>query len=532
MLFSSSFHRWVYIVALAITACSLPFSPYTASIGIIAMLVNFVLEGNWGFKLRIFKGNRVLWISYLLYLPILYSAFYSSNFSVTIKELRLWLPFIVVPTVIALSSPLNYREFRLILFLFVLAVIVASIMSSAYLFSLSSEQVIDIRKISLFISHIRFSLMVNLAIAIIIHFVVFDKVLNRMHKGLLSILLLWLVIFLFILQSFTGIIMMLLLVFIGFAWLYVRKKSQVVRFVMASIFFSLLFIIISAITHKVDRYYTRNNVVFNELKQATVNGNLYQHDTLRRVYENGNLLYINVCYPELKQEWERRSSFSFDGLDKKGQPLSHTIIRYITSLGYSKDSVGLWKLSDEDIAFIENGATSVVFKESKFGVYTRIYQLLWEIDAYRTEGTVSYSSVIQRLVFAKAALHVIKDNFWFGVGWGDIQESLNQYYKVHELGLPENLWFMPHNQYLTVWVGAGFVGLAIFMVALLLPFILRDRYKYFLPLYFLAIIMVSMLSEDTFESHIGITFAVLFGSLFIFGDNFSAKINESNPINL
>lgn len=526
MLFSSSFHRWVYIVALAITACSLPFSPYTASIGIIAMLVNFVLEGNWGFKLLIFKGNKVLWISYLLYLPILYSAFYSSDFSVTIKELRLWLPFIVVPTIVALSRPLNNKEFKWIMLLFVLAVFVASIISSTYLFSISSELVIDVRQISLFISHIRFSLMVNLAIAIIIHYVVFDNGLKKNHKFLLSMVILWLVVFLFILQSFTGIVMLSLLVFLGFVWLYIKQKGQVVRFVLASTFFSLLFIVVSAITHKVDRYYTRNNTDFSTLKQSTVNGTPYLHDTARRVYENGNLLYINICGPELREQWTRRSIIPFDSLDKKGQPLNHTIIRYITSLGYTKDSVGIWKLTDEDIAFIENGATSVVFKEGKLGIDTKIYQLLWEIDAYRTEGSVSYSSVIQRLVFAKAAFHVIKSNFWFGVGCGDIQESLNKYYKDYELGLPENLWFMPHNQFLTVWVSSGFVGLVIFMVALLVPFILRKRYKYFLSLYFLLMIMVSMLSEDTFETHIGITLAVLFSSLFTFGENFSSNINE------
>lgn len=179
MLFSSSFHRWVYIVALAITACSLPFSPFTASIGIISMLVNFILEGQWRLKLNTFKGNRALWISYLLYLPILYSAFYSSNFPVTLKELRLWLPFIVVPTIVALSEPLNNKEFKWTMLLFVLAVFVASIISSTYLFSISTDLVIDARQISLFISHIRFSLMVNLAMLIIIHYVVLDNGLEK-----------------------------------------------------------------------------------------------------------------------------------------------------------------------------------------------------------------------------------------------------------------------------------------------------------------------------------------------------------------
>lgn len=526
MLLSPSSHRFVYILALIIVACSLPFSVFATSVGIITLLVNFLLEGNWRVKSINLQRNRVILFSLLLYLPVLYSFFYSSNTTIAIRELRLWLPFLLVPPVVAMSNPLSKREFRWITLMFVLAVLVATLISTAYLLMLSGNSAIDTRQISLFISHIRFALMINLAVAILVHFIVFESFLSKWIAVTMILIAFWLVVFLFILQSLTGIVMVGLLIFVGFVWIYVMSKSSVARFAIATVGLSVFFIIISIVTHTVDEFYTRNRVDFKTLKEFTVNGNPYQNDTARLVYENGNLVYINICYPELRREWERRSSLSFDGLDKKGQRLDQTLIRYMTSIGLTKDSAGVWKLDPGDIQLVEDGATSVVFKEGGIGLSKRIYQLLWEFDAYRSQGTIANSPMIQRLVFAKAAWFVIENHFWWGVGWGDLQENLNTYYKTNHINLSEEYHFMPHNQYLTVWARAGFVGFVFFLMALMLPFILMKKNKHFLPLYFLAMVAVSMLNEDTFETHIGITLAVLFGSLFIFGYSFTSKTDE------
>ncbi|MCB8965022.1 MAG: O-antigen ligase family protein [Bacteroidales bacterium] len=531
MIFTPKAHRLLYILALAITACSLPFSVYTTSIGTIILVANFLLEGNWRFKAEAIKTNKLLWISLLVYTPLLYSFFYSTNTAIGLKELRLWLPFVFVPIVVALSNKLNHTEFQFILLSFVLAVFVATAISTTYLLGIASELVIDTRRISLFISHIRFSMMVNLAIAILIHLAFSNNHFKKPIRILFIAVAIWLTAFLFVLKAFTGIAMLALLVAMGTIWILIKQRNRIVRFVVTSIALSMLLIIASTITHKVDRFYTRHRVNLTQLNPTTANGNPYTHDTLRKIYENGHLLYINICYPELRNEWQRRSTVPFDSTDAKGQPLSQTIIRYITSLGHTKDSAGIWKLDSLDINLIEHGATSVIFKESTTGFDARIYQLLWEFDAYRSERNISYSSVVQRMVFAKAAWFVVKNNFWLGVGWGDIRDSMSQYYQQYEPSLPETLWLMPHNQYLTVWTGSGLLGLIIFLIALCVPFVTKKMYRHFLPLYFFAMVMVSMLNEDTFETHIGITFATIFISLFIFGDTFPHKPDESKSIN-
>ena len=89
MLFSLKVHRSVYILALAIIVCSLPFSVFTTSVGVITLAVNFLLDGNWHYKINAFRRNKLLWIFLLIYLPVFFSFFYSSSTSVAIKELRL-----------------------------------------------------------------------------------------------------------------------------------------------------------------------------------------------------------------------------------------------------------------------------------------------------------------------------------------------------------------------------------------------------------------------------------------------------------
>lgn len=530
MIFPSKLHRLIYIFALAIILCALPFSVFVVSVGLFTLTINFILEGNWRYKYNTLKNNTALWVALLIYTPVLYSFFYSANADYAVKELRLWLPFLLIPPVISLTEPLNRQEFRLLLTLFVLSVLVGTLISTHYYVISSNLQNLDVRQISKFISHIRFALMICMAIAILIHFIFFERLGNLAVRFGLIMVIIWLTIFLFILQALTGFLMLFILVALGFAWYYNKTSGTIKRFVLLTFGLSILFVLVSLFMHKVDRFYTRNLIDLKSLPEKTQNGNPYQHDTLRLVYENGNLLYINICYPELGKEWSERSKNPFDGQTKNGQPISQTLIRYLTSMGLPKDSVGVSKLDSIDITLVESGATSILYKNKGFGLDLRLYQILWELESYKNEGSIGYSSIVQRLTYIKSAWHAIKKNIWLGVGWGDIMSSLDTYYEDCNINLSPELRYMPHNQYLTVWVGAGLIGLILFLAAMIYPFFSTKKHKHFLPLYFFVLIMVSMLIEDTFETHIGISFAAIFASLFIFGYSFSSCNNESESI--
>ena len=61
-----------------------------------------------------------------------------------------------------------------------------------------------------------------------------------------------------------------------------------------------------------------------------------------------------------------------------------------------------------------------------------------------------------RIVNWKAALSLIEDNFWFGVGTGDAIEQLNTKRDVN--WFPGLEHYNVHNQYLETWLRIGFVG--------------------------------------------------------------------------
>jgi hypothetical protein len=258
-------------------------------------------------------------------------------------------------------------------------------------------------------------------------------------------------------------------------------------------------------------------VSLNELPTKTVNGNPFTHDVETKEYENGNLLWVNVCWDEMERVWPTRSNIPFNGKDGLGQAVSYTILRYLTSKDLTKDSLGITKLDAIDIELIESGVTSVIFRQNRFGVYPRLYQLLWEIDQYRHFARISGSPFIQRLIYIKAAVHIISNNFFYGVGTGDFLDEFHAYYRVYEPKLEKRYWYPSHNQFITRFVTLGLWGFIVFFVAWFLPLFIEKAHRRIIALAFFLIITISMLNEDTLLTHIGVSFTALFYSLLIFG---------------
>ena len=166
---------------------------------------------------------------------------------------------------------------------------------------------------------------------------------------------------------------------------------------------------------------------------------------------------IYICEVELRNEWNKRSTYYYDGKDKKGQNISQTLIRYLTSKGLRKDSIGVSKLTKEDIGLIEDGYSNYIFKR-KLGIYPRIYQILWEIDTYKKQGNPSGHSITQRLEFQKNAIQIIKKNFWLGVGTGDVQQAFNIQYNISNSPLAQRWRLKAHNQLITFFLTFGVFG--------------------------------------------------------------------------
>jgi hypothetical protein len=252
------------------------------------------------------------------------------------------------------------------------------------------------------------------------------------------------------------------------------------------------------------------------LSTHTINGNKYTHDLNRNDYENQYPIWINVCEKELEHEWNLRSCIKYDAKDLKGQFINSTLIRYMSSLGYTKDSVGISKLTDQDIDMIEKGYTNNIFK-NKWSLYPRFYELFWEIEYYAKGGNPSGHSLTQRIEYVKNTLRVIKGNFWFGVGTGDVDYEIKKQYNSDNSQIEPRWRLRTHNQVLTFFLTYGFTGFCWIVFAMVIALRKERKTVDFIFLCFFLIFLFSTINEDTLETQAGATFYAYFFSLLLLG---------------
>ncbi len=510
-------HFKIYVLLLMLTAGSIPLSNFMISLCMIAITLNWVLEGHFKEKIRLLKNNPSFWIFSVLYLAHIFWLLNTEEFNRGVHDIRLKLPLIIFPFFIATSPKLTLNHLKYILLTFVLGVTINSVIST-FVFLFFDKAFYNIREISLFISHIRFSLMIVISIGILSYFI-FSK---EIHKSktenfVYAIALIWLLFFLFLLRSFTGIfIFIILLIPLLFKIKsYVKKKGlnhSINLFSIAFFIFLLFNFIYPAYL------YFRTMDENKPLPKNTVNNNTYKYNLKSRDKENGYYVWRYICFDEMKKAWEQRSGFDYNKKDLKGHPLKITLIRYLTSKGLTKDSVGVWSLSEKDITLVEKGVANYIYGK-KLGLYPRVYELIWEIDRYYKGKNPSGHSLTQRIEFLKNGIDIIKDNFLFGVGTGDIAIAFKEQYELNSSNLRLKSRLRTHNQYVTFFISFGFIGFLFIISAFFLPIYLNRKKLLFISYFSLTVLFLSMINEDTLETHVGVSLFSFLYSVFIFGYN-------------
>ena len=226
-------------------------------------------------------------------------------------------------------------------------------------------------------------------------------------------------------------------------------------------------------------------------------------------------MWIYICEPELRKAWNLRSHCPFDSMVKTGFDIKNVLFRYMTSRGLRKDSVGFYSLTDNEISHIELACTDVR-DLNDHGIAMRIRQVFWEIQNYSQNGNASGFSVMMRIEYWKASLALISRNPILGVGTGDMNTVFSQYYEETHAKLSPEWRRRSHNQYLSITVGLGIIGLFVFLFALFYPAFKLGQLRPGLFFCFLMILLLAMLAEDTIESQAGVSFAAFFYCFFLF----------------
>jgi O-antigen ligase len=128
-----------------------------------------------------------------------------------------------------------------------------------------------------------------------------------------------------------------------------------------------------------------------------------------------------------------------------------------------------------------------------------------------------------RLFYLKSAFCAIEKGFVFGVGTGDVQTTMNECYAQSGSPLDKEWYKRPHNQFVTIFVALGLIGLIVFLVSLIYPLILLWKELSILYWLFIASAIVSFLFEDTLETQVGLSFFAIFNTLFLTNAYFRKK---------
>jgi hypothetical protein len=543
--FLRQFLRWNYLFAIGMMVASLPHSKFLMSVSQFWLAAVFALDRidirktqefflqrsrpkafilavpyffyqlftSIGKGLKCFFANKpaVIFSSILLLHAL--GLIFTADFDYAMKDLRTKLPIFLLPLFISTAQSFRKRDFYGLIVVFVASVVVRTFINAENLFH---QDFIDIRNISKSISHIIVSLLISFSVFSLGYFLFLKRTFPAGIKILFAFLSVWLVVYLFLSKSATGLVISSLTFLILLVILILRSKTWWMKFSLLGFFLVFITFITLYVLNVRKEYYHINQVDFSRLDSLTSAGNKYTHYIHHRETENGNYIWIYIQWKELKDSWNKRSKIKFDSLDKKGQRVSNTLVRFMTSKGFRKDAEDVKKLTNEEVQEIEKGVANVVFTKT-FSIRGRIYELFWGYDEYYKSGDPTGSSVMQRLEFWKASLGLIKENWLTGVGTGDMNVAFQeQYNKMHTKLAPEQRW-RSHNQFLSIFVGFGLFGFLWFLFAIFYPPIILGKFNDYFFLIFIIIAIISMIPEDTIESQAGVTFFAFFYAMLLFG---------------
>jgi len=515
-IYSQSFYKKLNIFFLILLVVSLPFSEFFLSISIIGLTINYLLSPNLIQRLKNIYIRKSVLAIVLVYVLHLIGLLYSSNIKYGLHDLRIKITLPLLAIILGTGEFPNNKEFKLIMNYFIYALLLSSFISFLIYIGIIKKELNDHREISIYISHIRFSLLINVGIFYILYILSNNNDTKNFLFYIVS--LIWLIFFLFILQSLTGIIIFLTLSLIFIFYSIISTKNiKIISFTWIMLF-ALLIIIGIYFYNSTKKFYDIKESNSNKLEEFTINGNRYFHDTNNIDTENGYYIWRYISDKELEIEWQKRSNLPYNGKDLKNQDLRTTLIRYLTSKGLRKDSLGLSQLTDQDIKNIEKGIANYIYTK-KFSFYSKIYEFLWEIEAMKKGINPSGHSIIQRLEYLKTAFRIIRKNIFFGVGTGDVDDAYKIEYKISKTRLETEWQHRAHNQLITFIVTFGIIGFLFIISCFIYAIIYEKKYKDFLFILFLLIAIMSMLNEDTLETHTGMSFFAFFFSLFLYREN-------------
>lgn len=419
--------------------------------------------------LRLSENRWIVLVFSFVLLHIL-SLFWSDHISEGVDGIRVRLTFLIIPLLLIFTLQFSKKQsIAIITFLLYTFVVLVLVNVLRYQILLNKGEMLDIRQLSFFGSHIRFGVFLSFSALLAYYNWTEKAVSNGFFITYLGMVVLY-TIYSQVLSAYGA----LLIVGSTMAYHYLKTINRVHFFWWAGLL-SLVAVILFLLA------------VMGQPEQCP-----------------------SFAQPNLAASyWGKKSVFPFQGADAKKQPLKRTLERYLCSKKRPFSERDIQSMSPMEVSHVEKGFTSV--DQASGGILTKVEEVQFQL--YEAKDPNGHS-LLQRLVFWKAALVVISKNPWLGVGIGDVQEALNQQYQGQSRLKKEN-YRRPHNMFLTTFVAVGILGVFLLVLLFGLGFYRSITRKHALLFSFLCISLLSMMVEDSIETQAGISFFSFFLGLFL-----------------
>jgi O-antigen ligase len=219
--------RLILFLMLVMVA-ALFISRFMLSISMAAFVMACFFHRNWRAQLRNFFSSPLLWGMGLLFFVSLLSGLWSDDKQSWSELVRIKLPLLLLPLAFAEPFKLTDRQWNLLSYFFILLVTAGTLWSLFHYAENPAAVNEGYLRAKTMITplendHVRFSLLVAVAILLTSWLVMRDYNQEKLISWLGLFIGFWLIIFLHILATRTGILALYLAAFLGACWLLIKK---------------------------------------------------------------------------------------------------------------------------------------------------------------------------------------------------------------------------------------------------------------------------------------------------------------------
>lgn len=461
--FGPKAHVRLHYLTLLLFVVGMVCSKFLMSMGLLLGSLNLLLEADFKSYYRRLAENRLVHLLLLFYGCFWLSLLWSENWSEGFDQLRRLTSLLLIPVIISARPLPTHKKIEGLWSFFLGALLLSSIVNSlSFHFFAKELQLIDIREMSLFGSHIRYGILIGFGLSM---------ALFRMRQNPWYFLLaLWFLYYTFDSQALSGVLTVV--VVLGSHIFYTLFQRRKIGWLIGTGTLTIM-LVCSLI------FYLAQPIAPRETCPPNESG--------------------------MKSAWELRSKLPYDGQDLRGQDLSTTLERYVMSKNGCAAASGVQQLTKQDLHFVELGFADV--REAQGGLPARLFGLRYQLHHSNNPND---HSLLERLEYWQNATSLIADHWLLGVGIGDLQQEMLDRYEQRASQLRPDRRLRPHNYYLTTWLNLGILGLLLFIWIMLLFIKQQLHYKQLQGFIIGLSILLTLLIEDGLETQMGLTIFAFF----------------------